>query len=83
MGAKQDRNYNILFGKNLRKIRKSKGLSMEMLSYAAEMEYSQISRIELGKINTTISTLKQLADALEVEPKELLDFQSDDQQSEH
>ena len=47
---------------------------MEILSYDAGMEYSQISRIELGKINTTISTLKQLADALEVEPKELLDF---------
>ena len=75
MRAKQDKNYIILFGKNLRKVRKSKGLSMEMLSYDAGMEYSQISRIELGKINTTISTLKQLADALEVEPKELLDFE--------
>jgi len=72
--TEQDKNYIILFGKNLRKIRKSKGLSMEILSYDAGMEYSQISRIELGKINTTISTLKQLADALEVEPKELLDF---------
>lgn len=74
MRTEQDKNYIILFGKNLRKIRKSKGLSMEILSYDAGMEYSQISRIELGKINTTISTLKQLADALEVEPKELLDF---------
>lgn len=67
----------IEFGKNLRLIRKSKGLSMEKLADLAEFEYSQISRIELGQINTSIDTVFKLAKALSVEPKELFDFKSE------
>lgn len=33
------------------------------------------SRIETGKVNTTISTLHALATALDVAPKKLLDFE--------
>jgi transcriptional regulator with XRE-family HTH domain len=35
---------------------------------------SQIGKIERGEINTTLSTLKALADVLNVSPKSLLDF---------
>lgn len=66
----------LAFGRNLRKIRKSKGLSMEQLAHLCNIEYSQISRIELGQINTTLNTIKILADALEIHPKELLDFEA-------
>jgi len=64
----------ILFGENLRKIRKSQKMSMEKLAHESSMEYSQISRIEKGQINTSISTVKLLADALEVDAKILFDF---------
>ena len=47
---------------------------MEKLAQAAGLEYSQISEIELGKINTTISTVYVLAKTLEISPKELFDF---------
>ena len=47
---------------------------MEKLAQLSGMEYSQVSDIELGKINTTISTIHALAKALEVKPKELFDF---------
>jgi DNA-binding Xre family transcriptional regulator len=30
--------------------------------------------IERGEINTTVSTLKKIADVLKVKPKDLLDF---------
>lgn len=66
--------YIIAFGKNLRKTRKARNLSMEQLAHLCNVEYSQISRIELGQINTTLNTIKMLADALEIHPKELLDF---------
>lgn len=66
----------IAFGKNLRKLRKSKNLSMEQLAHLCNIEYSQISRIELGQINTTLNTIKILADGLEIQPKELLNFES-------
>ena len=54
------------FGKNLRKIRMSKNISMQTLAYTINVEYSQISRIELGKINTSISTVFEISKALEV-----------------
>ena len=62
------------FGVKLRLIRKSKGLSMEKLSALSSFEYSQISRIELGQINTSLDTVFKLAKALNIEAKELFDF---------
>jgi transcriptional regulator with XRE-family HTH domain len=62
------------FGSNLRKIRKEKGFSLEELAYQSELEYSQVSRIERGIINTSISHAFKLAKALGVEPKDLFDF---------
>jgi transcriptional regulator with XRE-family HTH domain len=47
----------ILFGKQLRLIRQSKGLSMEKLAALTFFEYSQISRIELGQINTSLDVI--------------------------
>ena len=64
----------ILFGENLRKIRKSKKMSMEQLAHQSNTEYSQISRIEKGQINTSISTAKILADSLGIEVYELFRF---------
>lgn len=61
-----DDSFIIEFGKNLRKIRLSKGISMQNLAYTINVEYSQISRIELGKINTSISTVFEIAKALDV-----------------
>jgi transcriptional regulator with XRE-family HTH domain len=58
-------------GNNLRRIRLEKGLSMEELSMSTEISINQISRIELGKVNTSISTLYELAKALDVDVVEL------------
>lgn len=62
------------FGSNLRKLRKEKGLSMERLAQIAGIEYSQVSDIEHGKINTTLSSVFVLAKALEIRPSILLEF---------
>ena len=63
------------FGKHLRQIRKDKGLSMEALSYKAEIEYRQLGRIERGEINTSIITSLRLAEALQVELSKLFLFE--------
>lgn len=47
---------------------------MEKLVQQAGIEYSQLSDIELGKINTTISTVQAIAKAMNLTPKELFDF---------
>lgn len=47
---------------------------MEELSYEADVELSQIYRIEKGMINPTLSTLYSLAIALDLKLKDLLDY---------
>ena len=49
----------------------SKGLSQEQLALAAEVDRSYISEIELAKNSASIDVLERIADALNVDPKEL------------
>jgi transcriptional regulator with XRE-family HTH domain len=72
----RDKKFIKLFGQNLRKLRSVKSLTQEDLAYSADIPISQIGRIERGEINTTISTINALANALNIEPKELLNFPS-------
>ena len=58
-------------GLNVRNIRNSKGLSQEQLALAAEVDRSYISEIELAKNSASIDVLERIADALDVDPKEL------------
>ena len=62
------------FGVHLKKIREDKGLSLRELSRNCDLDYSKISRMENGKTNIQLSTIFELAKGLEIEPKELLNF---------
>lgn len=62
----------ILFGTNLRRIRKDKGFSQRELSSRCNIDNADISRMENGAINITLSTLQQLADAMDIGVWELL-----------
>jgi transcriptional regulator with XRE-family HTH domain len=62
------------FGDNLRKLRKNKSLTLRELSSACNIDYSNILRIEQGKINPTLTTILELASALELNPLVLLDY---------
>ncbi len=59
------------FGEKIRLLRKERKLSMQMLANIAEIELSQINRIELGKINPRLTTILKISEALGIEPKEL------------
>ena len=60
------------FGKNLRKLRLQRRLSMDKLAKMADMELSQIYRIENGKVNARLTTIAALGKALDIDPNELL-----------
>lgn len=60
----------LAFGMAIRRIRKSKKLSMQQLAHQADIELSQISRIETGKINPKLTTILNIARALGVSPTE-------------
>lgn len=50
-------------------------LSQEELAWKADLEISQISRIERGVINTSVSQMFSIAEALNIPVKELFDFE--------
>lgn len=62
------------FGKKLKKIRASKGLSLLDVSYACSLDESHISKIEHGRFNISLATIIELAKGLDIKPSELLDF---------
>lgn len=60
-----------LFGKNVLRIRIEKGLTQEQLAEEAKISQVQVARIESGRLNTSISTVSAIADALGVQEGEL------------
>ncbi|HEX8334334.1 MAG TPA: helix-turn-helix transcriptional regulator [Segetibacter sp.] len=67
----------VLFGRCLKKIRESKDLSQLDLEIKSGLNRTEISRIENGQKNIEFFTIVKLAVALDVEPKELFDFDAD------
>jgi transcriptional regulator with XRE-family HTH domain len=65
---------SILVGSRIRTLRIAAGKSMVNLAYESEMEYMQLSRIELGQINTSVYQLLKISKALNVELKDLFLF---------
>lgn len=65
---------SILVGNRVRSLRIASGKSMVNLAYESEMEYMQLSRIELGQINTSVYQLLKISKALNVELKDLFLF---------
>jgi len=62
-----------IIGENIRKYRKAKKLTQSELAFRCnEKEWSQISRMERGLVNFSISYLLLVAEILEISPKELL-----------
>jgi transcriptional regulator with XRE-family HTH domain len=72
-----DREALIKFGTHLRTLRVSKKLSFRKMALLCNLDYADIKRFETGKVNITMLTILQLAKALDLEPKDLLDFKRD------
>lgn len=61
-------------GKNIRFIRKNKGLSQEKLAELIKKTRNYIGMVERAEINTPIDVIFDLAKALNVEAKEFFEF---------
>lgn len=60
-------------GEKVRSARIEKGLTQTDLAFKCnDKDYSQINRLELGKINFSVSYLYLIANALEIKPSDLL-----------
>lgn len=76
LSVEQLRNIEFLkaFGLNLKKLRLQKGFTQEKLAFSIGVEISQISRIERGILNTSISTAEAIARALNIPISDLFEF---------
>ncbi|OXB08871.1 transcriptional regulator [Flavobacterium plurextorum] len=61
-------------GIHIRQLREKKGLSQQALADDCDIPKNQIGRIERAEINTGIRTLIRIANALDIDLKELFDF---------
>ena len=60
------------FAANLRRFRHTKGISQEDLAYEADVNRTYLSKLEKGVSYPGLEIIAKLADALGVEPAELL-----------
>ncbi len=63
-----------LLAQRLKQLRSEKKITQEELAYCSELTLSQIARIEMVRINPTVSTMFRIAKALDVSLSELFDF---------
>ncbi len=66
-----------LLGENVRRRREEMGLSQDELAARAKMDLANLSRVENGRSGSrgpTLTSITQLASALDLAPAELLRF---------
>lgn len=61
-----------VFAQNVQKLRKAKGLSQEQLAACAGLHRTYIGMIERSEKNITLLSMEKIANALQVDLKDLL-----------
>ena len=61
-----------VFAGNLRRLRHAKGMSQDDLAYEAQISRSYLSQLEKGAFYASLKIIGKLAEALDIEPAELL-----------
>jgi transcriptional regulator with XRE-family HTH domain len=59
-------------GNTIRELRQAKGWSQQLLADHAQIERSHLTRLEEGRKEAGLRVLERIADALDVEPADLL-----------
>ena len=67
----------LLVGQNVRRLRLAADLSQEAVAELMGVDRAYVSALELGKRNPTIITLWQVAEALQVRLRDLVDEDAD------
>ena len=62
----------LAFGKRVREVRKSKGISQERLAEMAGIDRSYMGNIERGEKNITLKKAYEICDALDIEIQDLV-----------
>ena len=57
----------LAFGENIKKIRISQGVTQKSLAFDCNMEPASMNRIECGKVNTSVYTLRLICGSLGIQ----------------
>ncbi len=63
-----------LFGRRLRDLRKTAGLTQQALGEASELSYKYVGAIERGEENPSLQVIVKLAAGLKREPRDLFEY---------
>lgn len=63
-------------GKKVKQLREERGLTQEELSFGSSVHRTQISRIENGENNVSMSSIARLVDYFQIEYPEFFDFKN-------
>ena len=66
-----------VLARNLKRIREERGYSQEDLAFRADLHRTYVSGVERGVRNPTIVIVQKLAEALEVEARDLVAAKGD------
>lgn len=66
------RDWRVILGRNVRRLRQQKGLTQEELAFEAEIDLTYMGGIERGKRNPSLLVMVRVADALGVPLVKLL-----------
>jgi transcriptional regulator with XRE-family HTH domain len=61
----------VKIGKNLHRVREDRLITQQELAEAADLNLSTVMRIENDRVEPRFSTIRKLAKALDVDPREL------------
>ncbi len=64
-----------LFGERVRVLRQAHGFSQEALALAAGLDRTYIGGVERGERNISLINIQKIAQALDVSPADLLQFE--------
>lgn len=67
--------FKILFGKKLEQLRIEQNLTYRSMAERCDVDSSDISKIEKGKVDIRLNTILELSKGLNKHPKELFDFE--------
>ncbi len=68
-----------IVNKKIKKLRKQKNITLKELSEKTNLSISFISQVERGVSSITITSLKKIADALEISMRDLFDMEEEEE----
>ena len=64
-----------IVGNRIKSLRESKGISQQVLAAMCNFEKGNMSRIEAGRTNPTLTTLYKISQALEIKITDIVGFE--------